>query len=81
MIMFKAVELLVEHSYLLAVCHHASVTTIQLPHDLVDYELRVVEDVKQLDLELGGDAHVADEGHISCHIICHMEMWSKHEWS
>jgi hypothetical protein len=31
-----------------------------------------------LDLELGGDAHAADEGHISCHIICHMEMWSKH---
>jgi hypothetical protein len=56
MMNFKTVKLLIKLSYLLEVCHHAGVATIQLPHDLVDDELRAAMDVKSLDPELGGDA-------------------------
>jgi hypothetical protein len=55
MMKLKAVELLLELSYLLAVFHHAGVMAIRLPHDLVDNELRVTADVKPLDLELGSN--------------------------
>jgi hypothetical protein len=44
MIKFKTVKLLLKLSYLLAVCIHARVVAIRLPHDLVDDELRVTKD-------------------------------------
>jgi hypothetical protein len=60
MMKFKVVELLLELPYLLVVCRHAGITTIRLPHDLVDDELRVPMDVESLDPELGSDAQVID---------------------
>jgi hypothetical protein len=52
---FKAIEFLLEPSYLLTMGCHAWVTTIQLPHDLVDNDLRLTMDVKPLDTELSSD--------------------------
>jgi hypothetical protein len=73
MMKFKAIELLTI-SYLLAVCRHAWVMTIRLPHDLVDDELRATVDVEPLDPELDSDTQAIDEGLIFCHIACCMEI-------
>jgi hypothetical protein len=75
---FKAVEFLLKLSYLLAICCHARVTTIRLPYDLVDGELRVTVDVKPLNPKLGGNAQAIDEGLISYYIVCHTEMLLNH---
>jgi hypothetical protein len=74
MIKFKEVKLLLELSCLLGVCRHAGVMAIQLPHDLVDHELRVTADVESLDPELGGDAQAIEEGLIFCYLMCCVEM-------
>jgi hypothetical protein len=74
MMKFKAIKLLLEHPYLLAVCRHAVVATIWLPQDLVDDELRVPMNVEPLDIELGGDAHAVDEGLIFRRIVGCTEM-------
>jgi hypothetical protein len=78
MMKFKTIKLLLELPYLLAICHHAGVMVVQLPHDLADDELRVVVDVKLLDPELGGDVETVNEGLILCHIVCCVEMQSNH---
>jgi hypothetical protein len=77
MMKFKAIKLL-KLSYLLSVCYHVGVAAVQLPHELVDDELRVIVDVKWLDPELDGDAQAIDEGLVLCHIVCYMEMQSNH---
>jgi hypothetical protein len=69
MVKFEAIGLLLKHSYLLVVFHHAGVAVIRLPIDLVDNKLRVALDVKPLDPELGGDAQAVDEGLILRHIV------------
>jgi hypothetical protein len=56
MMMFESSKLLLQLSNLLSVRHHAGVTAVWLPHDLVDGELRVIADVKLLDPKLSGDA-------------------------
>jgi hypothetical protein len=71
---FKTIELLLKLSYLLAVCRHAGVMAISLPHDLVGDELRVAVDVKPLDPELSGNAQAVDEGLIFHHIVCRVEI-------
>jgi hypothetical protein len=77
-IKYKAIEFLLKLSDLLSVCHHAGITAIRLPHDLVDDELRIVMDVKPLDPELGGDVQAVDEGLILHHIVSCVEMQSGH---
>jgi hypothetical protein len=52
----EAIEILLHFPNLLSLCRHAGVTTVQLPHDLVDNGLRVTAVVKSLNPELGGDA-------------------------
>jgi hypothetical protein len=69
MMKFKAVELLLEFPYLLAVYRHAGVAIIRLPHDLIDDELRVLMDVEPLDPDLDSDAQTIDEGLKFCHIV------------
>jgi hypothetical protein len=49
MMKFKIIELLLKPSYLLMICRPTGVKAVQLPHDLVDDELRVITDVKPLD--------------------------------
>jgi hypothetical protein len=71
---FKAIELLLVLSHLLSVCCHVGVTTVRLPHDLVDDELRVTTNVKPLDPELGGNAEVVDEGLVLHQIVGHTEV-------
>jgi hypothetical protein len=56
MMMLETIELLLELSDLLSVCHHEVVAAVQLPHDLVDNKLRVATDVKRLEHELDSDA-------------------------
>jgi hypothetical protein len=75
---FETIEILHKLSKLLSVCHRARVMTIQLPHDLVDDELRVTTDVKPLDPELGGDAQAVDKVLILRHIVGRMEIHSNH---
>jgi hypothetical protein len=74
MVKFQTVKLHLKLPFLLVVCHHAGVTTIQLPHDQVDEELRVTMGVKPLDPELGGDVQVVDKGLILRHIVCCVKM-------
>jgi hypothetical protein len=71
---FETIKLHLKISYILIVCCHAGDMAVQLPHDLVDDELRVTVDVKLLDPELGSDAEAVDEGLILCHIVCCAEM-------
>jgi hypothetical protein len=78
MMKLETIKLLLELSDLLSVCHHAGVMIVQLPHDMVDDELRVIVDVKLLDPELDGDAHVVDEGLIFCYIVGRVEVQSNH---
>jgi hypothetical protein len=54
------------------------VIVVRLPHDLVDDELRVVVDVKQLGPRLDGNAHAIDVGLVLCHIVCCTEIQSSH---
>jgi hypothetical protein len=77
MMELKIVELFLQPSNLLSVCHHVGVTAVQLSHDLVDDELRVATDVKPLDPEPGGDAQVVDEC-LFCHIVGHAEVQSNY---
>jgi hypothetical protein len=74
---FETIDIL-DLSDLLSVCHHAGVTTVRLPHDLVDDDLSVIPDVKPLDPELGGDAQAIDKGLELHHIIGHGEVQSNH---
>jgi hypothetical protein len=74
MMKFKVAKLLLELPYLLAVCRHAGVMTIQLPQDLIDDELSVPTDVESLDPELSDNAHAIDEGLIFYHIVGCAEM-------
>jgi hypothetical protein len=78
MMKFETIKLHRKIFYILIVCCHAGVMAVQLPHDLVDDELRVTVDVKLLDPELGSDAEAVDEGLILCHIVCCAEMQSNH---
>jgi hypothetical protein len=77
MMKFEAIKLLML-SYLLSVCHHAGVAAVQLPHELVDDELRVIVDVKSLDPELDSDAQAINKGFVLWHIVCCMEIQSNH---
>jgi hypothetical protein len=54
------------------------VIVVRLPHDLVDDELRVVVDVKQLDPRLDVNAQAIDVGLVLCHIVCCTEIQSSH---
>jgi hypothetical protein len=78
MMKIETIELLIELSDLLSVCHHAGVMAVRLPHDLVDDELRVIADLNPMDPELDSDAHAVDEGLIFCHIVGHVEVRSNH---
>jgi hypothetical protein len=74
MMKLKTVELLLEFSYFLAVCHHVGLTKVRLLHDLVDDEPRVTADVESLDPKLSSDGHDVDEGLIFRYIVCCVEM-------
>jgi hypothetical protein len=74
MMKLKMIDILLKLSYLLAIYCHAQIVDVRLPHDLVDNELRIIVDVKLLDLELRSDAQAVDEGLIFCHIIRCMQM-------
>jgi hypothetical protein len=52
----KTIELLFQLPNLWPVCHHVGVMEVQLPHDMVDDELRVTRNVKPLNPEHGGNA-------------------------
>jgi hypothetical protein len=56
MMELKTIELLFQLPNLPPVCHHAGVMEVQLPHDMVDDELRVARNVKPLNPEHGGNA-------------------------
>jgi hypothetical protein len=78
MMKFETIEILLELSYLLTICHHARVTAVWLSNDLVDDKLWVTTDVKPLDPKLSGDAQVVDDGLILHHIVCYAKMQSNH---
>jgi hypothetical protein len=78
MMKFETIELLLKLSNLLSVCRHAGVTTIQLPHDLVDNELRATLDVKPLDPKLGSKAQTIDMGLVLHHIVGRAKMQSNY---
>jgi hypothetical protein len=48
MMKFKTIKLLLEFPYLLTVCCHVGVVTIQILHDLIDDELRVPMDAQAI---------------------------------
>jgi hypothetical protein len=56
MMELEIIELFLQAPNLLSTCHDAGVTTVQLSHDLVDDELKVVVDVQPLNPEPGGEA-------------------------
>jgi hypothetical protein len=56
MMKLETIKFFLQLSYLLPVCHHMGVTTVQLSHYLIDDKLRVSVDVKPLNPEFGGDA-------------------------
>jgi hypothetical protein len=71
MMKFKTIKLLLEFPYLLTVCCHVGVATIQILHDLIDDELRVPMDVELLDPELSNDAQAINKGLIFRNIVGH----------
>jgi hypothetical protein len=56
MMELEIIELFLQAPNLLSTCHDAGVMTVQLSHDLVDDELKVVADVQPLNPEPGGEA-------------------------
>jgi hypothetical protein len=68
MVELKAIKLL-QLPNLLPVWRHSSVAAVQLPHDLVDNELKVTANIKPLDPKLDGDAQALDECLVFRHIV------------
>jgi hypothetical protein len=56
-------------SYLLPVCGHVGVTTVQLSHNLIDDKFRVSTNIKLLNPKPGGDLQTVDQCLIFCHSV------------
>jgi hypothetical protein len=69
MVELKAIEFLLQLSYLLPVCSLVGVAIVRLSHDLIDDELRVSADVKPQNPKFGGNAQTVDQCLILCHIV------------
>jgi hypothetical protein len=69
MVELKTVEFSLQLSYLLPVRSQARVTTVRLPHDLIDDELRVSVDIKPLNPKLGSDAQTVDQRLVFYHVV------------
>jgi hypothetical protein len=69
MMKLKTIEFFLQPPYLLPVCRHVGVATVQLSHYLIDDELRVSTDAKLPNPKFIGDAHAVDQGLILYHIV------------
>jgi hypothetical protein len=76
MVELDDIKFVFQLSYLLLVCNHVGVITVQLSHDMIDDELRVSVDLKPLNPMFGGNAHALDQCLLLHQIAGGAEVWS-----